>query len=70
MFYPEDAGSYSKDLEKRRDSLIKDLKNLEKKLKKGEITEEQYKEERHKIERALVEVMDRLAQMRFLMGQT
>ncbi|MFB0504177.1 MAG: hypothetical protein ACETWE_10110 [Candidatus Bathyarchaeia archaeon] len=65
-----DIGTYNKDLERRRDSLLDDLKALEGRLKKGEMTEDQYKEQRHKIERALVEVMDRLAQMRFLKGQT
>lgn len=49
--------------------MLKDLKALEERRKKGEINEEQYKEKRHDIERALVEVLDRLAQMRFLMGQ-
>ena len=65
-----DIGTYTKDLERKRDSLLDDLKALEVRLKKGEMTEDQYKEQRHKIERALVEVMDRLAQMRFIRGQT
>ena len=65
-----DIGTYTKDLERKRDSLLDDLKALEGRLKKGEMTEDQYKEQRHKTERALVEVMDRLAQMRFIRGQT
>jgi hypothetical protein len=65
-----DIGTYTKDLEKRRDLLLDDLKALEGRFKKGEMTEDQYKEQRHKIERALVEAMDRLAQMRFIRGQT
>ncbi len=64
-----DISAFSRDLERQRDSLLKDLKGLEERRKKGEINEEQYKEKRHDIERALVEVLDRLAQMRFLMGQ-
>ena len=68
MHHP-DVGAYSKDLEKRRDSLLNDLKALEEQFKKGEISEDQYNEKRRTIERALVEVMDRLAQARFLMGQ-
>jgi len=64
-----DISAFSRDLERQRDSLLKDLKALEERRKKGEINEEQYKEKRHDIERALVEVLDRLAQMRFLMGQ-
>lgn len=69
MYHP-DVGAYSKDLEKRRDSLLNDLKTVEEQFKKGEITEDNYKEKKRTIERALVEVMDRLAQARFLMGQT
>jgi len=65
-----DIGAYSKDLERQRDSLLNDLKALEDRHKKGVLTEEQYKERRREIERALVEIMDRLAQARFLMGQT
>ena len=68
MYHP-DVGAYSKDLKKRRDSLLNDLKALEEQFKKGEISEDQYNEKRRTIERALVEVMDRLAQARFLMGQ-
>jgi len=69
MSYLEDVSAHSKSLEKRRDALLDELKKLEERLKKGEITEEAYKEERHRIEREIVEVMDRLAQMRFLMGR-
>jgi len=69
MMSHSDISAYSKDLERQRDSLLKDLKALEDRHKKGQINEEQYKEKRHEIERALVEIMDRLAQTRFLMGQ-
>lgn len=68
--YNPDVGAYSKDLQKRRDSLLNDLKTLEEQFKKGKIAEDQYKEKRRKIERAFVEVMDRLAQTKFLMGET
>ncbi|RJS85755.1 hypothetical protein CW702_00715 [Candidatus Bathyarchaeota archaeon] len=61
--------AYSKDLERQRDALLKELETLKKRFENGEISEEEYKEERHKIERKIVEVMDRLAQMRFLMGR-
>ena len=64
-----DISTHSKNLEKQRDTLLKDLENLKERLKRGEISEDEYKEERHKIERKIVEVMDRLAQMRFLMGR-
>ena len=59
----------AKNLEKQRDRLLKELKKLEEEYKKGRIDEETYKTKRHGIERAIVEVMDRLAQMNFLMGQ-
>ncbi len=65
----EGIGARTKDLEKQRDRLVDELKKLEEKRKKGEVDENTYKEKRHEIERAIVEVMDRLAQMRFLSGQ-
>jgi regulator of replication initiation timing len=64
-----DISAHSKNLEKQRDALLKDLENLKERLKNGEISEDEYQEERRKIERKIVEVMDRLAQMRFLMGR-
>jgi len=64
-----DISAHSKNLEKQRDALLKDLENLKERLKNGEISEDEYNEERRKIERKIVEVMDRLAQMRFLMGR-
>ena len=57
-----------KELQRRRDELLDELKELEKKRKSDEISEEEYKERRHTIERGLVEIMDRLAQMRFIMS--
>ena len=60
----------AKHLEKEKDALLNELKELEKMHKDGQINEEEYGERRHKIERGLVEIMDRLAQMKFLMGQT
>lgn len=69
MFHVERIGVRTKDLEKQRDSLVENLKKLEEEHKKGEVDENTYKQKRHEIERAIVEVMDRLAQMRFLSGQ-
>jgi len=69
MFSIEGIGARTKDLEKERDRLVDELKKLEEKHKKGEVDENTYKEKRHDIERAIVEIMDRLAQMRFLAGQ-
>jgi len=65
----EDISAYSKSLERQRDALLRDLENLKERFKNGEISEGEYREERRKVERKIVEVMDRLAQMRFLMGR-
>ena len=70
MFNVEGAAARIKDLEMQRDKLLDELKNLDEKREKGEVDEETYKKERHRIERSIVEVMDRLAQMRFLSGET
>jgi phage-related minor tail protein len=58
-----------KQLERERDMLLKELKDLDRSLKEGEIGEEEYKERRHTVERGLVEVIDRLIQMGFIMGE-
>jgi len=70
MFNVEGAAGRIKDLEIQRDRLVDELKKLDKKREKGEIDEDTYKKERHRIERNIVEIMDRLAQMRFLSGET
>jgi len=70
MFNVEGAARRIKDLEIQRDKLLDELKNLDEKHKKGEVNENTYKKEKHRIERSLVEIMDRLAQMRFLSGET
>ena len=69
MDYLGEISAHSKSLERRRDELLNELKRLEKSLKMGKIDEETYKRRRREVERAIVEVMDRLAQMKFLMGQ-
>ena len=70
MFNVEGIGAKKKDLERQRDNLFDEIKKLEERRKKGEFDENTYKEKRREIERAIVEVMDRLAQMNFLSGQT
>jgi len=65
----DEIGEMAKSLERRRDQLLKELKKLDEEYKKGKIDKESYEEKRKEIERTIVEVMDRLAQMRFLMGQ-
>lgn len=66
----EEIRNRVKNLEKQRDELLKELKKLDEDYKKGKIDENTYKTKRHDVERAIVEVMDRLAQMHFLMGET
>jgi len=70
MFNVEGIGAKKKDLERQRDNLVDEIKKLEERRKKGEFDENTYKEKRREIERAIVEVMDRLAQINFLSGQT
>ena len=55
-------------LQNELEVFVKDLKNLEKKHEKGEISEEEYEEKKNVIERSLVELMDRLSQMKFILG--
>jgi len=70
MFNVEGVEARTKDLQKQADKLVDELKKLEERRKKGEFDENTYKEKRREIERNIVEVMDRLAQMQFLAGQT
>jgi len=70
MFDVKGAAGRIKDLEMQRDKLVDELKKLDKKREKGEIDEDTYNKERRKVERSIVEIMDRLAQMRFLAGET
>jgi uncharacterized membrane protein len=70
MFNVEGIDLKKKDLEKQRDKLVDEIKKLEERRKKGEFDENTYKEKRREIERAIVEVMDRLAQMNFLSGKS
>ncbi len=57
-----------KALEKRQKELIKELEELIKKRESGEISEEEFHVQKTKLEREYVEVMDRLAQLRFIIG--
>jgi len=69
MFDVDKIGARAKDLERQRDRLVEELKKLEEDRKKGKVDEGAYTEKRREIERAIVETMDRLAQMRFMMGK-
>ena len=55
-------------LQNELEVFVKDLKNLKQKYENGEISEIEYEEKRIVIERNLVEIMDRLSQMKFILG--
>lgn len=57
-----------KELEARRDQLVDELKELGGQRDRKEITDDEYASRRYGIEREIVEVMDRLAQMRYLLS--
>ena len=54
-------------LQKKQETLVKELEKLEERYGKREIGEEVYEEKRIIIERGLVENMDRLAQIKFIL---
>jgi len=53
-------------LERRKKELEDEFGSLEKKFKERQISEDDYSNERKRIEREFIEVMDRLTQYRFL----
>ncbi|MBS7613877.1 hypothetical protein KEJ48_06525 [Candidatus Bathyarchaeota archaeon] len=53
---------------KERDRLVDELQKLKKRYESGELNEEAYKRNRYDIERQIVEVMDRITQLKFLLG--
>jgi len=69
MFDVDGVNAKKKELQRQADKLVEELKKIDEKRKKGEFNEDTYKEKRREIEREIVEVMDRLAQMQFLSGQ-
>jgi chromosome segregation ATPase len=54
-------------LDKRKQALIEQLKELNLKVEKNEISLEEYEPKKREIERELVEIMDRLTQLNFLL---
>jgi HEPN domain-containing protein len=59
-----------KRLLKERDRLVDELRKLKKRYETGELDDETYNRNRYDIERQIVEVMDRIAQLKFLLGIT
>ena len=54
-------------LNKRKQLLIKQLKDLNSKAEKKEVSIEEYEPKKREIERELIEIMDRLTQLKFLL---
>ena len=65
----KDAQEYLKELLRKKEELEKKMEILNKKKNKKQITDEEYQKEKKKIEREFIEVMDRLAQMKYIVGQ-
>ena len=65
----EDAEEALRELENKRDALIAELESLEKAHEKGDLSNQEYSEKRKKLERELVETMDRIVQLEFLTGR-
>lgn len=68
MFDVEAARKKLEELEKEKDRIAEEFEKLEEERRSGAITEEEYAEKRRRLERRAVEVMDRIAQLRFLAG--
>jgi len=65
----KDVSGALESLRAERDRLVRELEELEKKHEKGAIQEEEYTARKKELERKIVEVMDRIVQMEFLLGQ-
>ncbi|MEM2740507.1 MAG: hypothetical protein QXQ29_06885 [Candidatus Bathyarchaeia archaeon] len=68
MYDTESVKRKLKELEEEKERIIEEFKKLEKKRSDGVISEGEYREERYRLERRAVEVMDRIAQLRFMAG--
>lgn len=62
----EEIESGIRGLERRKKELEDEFGSLEKKFKEQQISKDDYSNERKRIEREFIEVMDRLTQYRFL----
>jgi len=65
----EDVSGALESLRAERDRLVRELEGLEKNHEKGAIQEEEYTARKKELERKIVEVMDRIVQTEFLLGQ-
>jgi len=64
----KDEKQILQELQQRKTTLIQQIKNLDKEKEEGNINPEEYKNKKREIERELVEIMDRLTQLAFLLG--
>jgi len=65
----DEIKKYVEKLKQRKKEIEEEFIKLLNLKKEGKIKEEEYKEKRRKLEREYVEVMDRLAQMRYFTGE-
>jgi len=63
---PEEA---LKRLTERRKEIEREFEQLGEKFKKGEIDNNTFNEKRKKLEREFIEIMDRLAQLKYITGE-
>ncbi|NHI91126.1 MAG: hypothetical protein EAX96_01400 [Candidatus Lokiarchaeota archaeon] len=57
-----------KNLNLKKDKLVKEIKKLNKNFEENKIKKEDYEKSKHKLERELVEVMDYLIQYKYLLN--
>lgn len=68
MYDTESVKRKLEELEEEKERIIEEFKKLEEKRRDGAISEDEYREKRYRLERRAVEVMDRIAQLRFMAG--
>jgi len=69
MYRPPGVEDELKRLISEKKRIEESFEDLQKLLKSGKISEQEYNERRRSIEREFVEVMDRLVQIRFIAGE-
>ncbi len=65
----EEIKKYVKKLKQRKKEIESEYARLTNMWKRGKISNEEYEQRKRKLEREYVEVMDRLAQMRYFTGE-
>ncbi len=65
----KDVKEAFKALKKRRREIEDELSSLKSKFELGEIDEEEYNRRKYELEREFVEIMDRLIQLRYIIGE-